>query len=190
VRNWDRERTARLLLRRPTENDVGHVYAIHCDPETNRHNPAGPIGSLDEARSMLAEWLEHWRCHGFGYWIVRAGASGAPIGVGGVHRRELDGDTVLNLYYRFTPSAWGKGLATELARAAVSRGRREFPSLPIAALVHPANAASAAVARKAGMTKAGETQHNGGLRLVYMITPDERAGFEEQAAGTGDGTSA
>lgn len=66
--------------------------------------------SLDAARERLALWLDDWSQHGVGYWAAeRREAPGVVVGVGGVGHKELEGQSVLNLSYRFAPSAWGSG---------------------------------------------------------------------------------
>ena len=39
--------TERLLLRRPTVDDIDAIFAIHADPATNRFNPAPPMTYRD-----------------------------------------------------------------------------------------------------------------------------------------------
>lgn len=160
--SWAAVRTERLSLDRPTIGDLPAVHAIHADPRTNRHNPAGPATDLPASRRMVEEWLAHWDRFGFGYWAVRESPGGEVIGAGGVRHR----DGALNLYYRFAVSAWGRGFATELAIAAVRLAARDLPGVPVVAVVHPDNAASRRVAERAGLHPAGPTRHHGGMRLL------------------------
>jgi RimJ/RimL family protein N-acetyltransferase len=65
----------------------------------------------------------------------------------------------LNLYYRFRPEAWGRGLATALAQRAVAfagvvLGRRE----DVFARVRPDNRPSIRVLERAGFVCTGRTQ--------------------------------
>ncbi len=59
----------------------------------------------------------------------------------------------LNLYYRFTPSAWGQGYAAEMAHMAVALARQHLPGLPVVALVRPANIPSLRTAERAGLAR-------------------------------------
>jgi RimJ/RimL family protein N-acetyltransferase len=67
---------------------------------------------------------------------------------------ELNGLWVLNFFYRFTPSAWGQGFATEAATAVAAWASRPVPRLPLIARIRPGNVASQRVAVRAGLIRA------------------------------------
>ena len=73
------------------------------------------------------------------------------LGFGGVERRLWRDQEVLNLYYRFTPSAWGQGYATELAQTAVTLAREHLSSFPVIARTRSKNLAAQRVAQRAGL---------------------------------------
>lgn len=151
ARVFDMVRTERLLLRRPEVSDGPAIFRIEGDPATNRYNPR-PY-TREESDVALHRWLAQWDADGCGYWMVTIAPDPTVIGIGGVRRfswRECD---VLNLYYRFTPSAWGAGYATEMARTAVDLARRHLPFLPVIARVRAVNSASQRVAERAGLER-------------------------------------
>jgi RimJ/RimL family protein N-acetyltransferase len=112
--------TERLFLRRPSLSDRGVVHAIHADPLTNRFNPHGPA-TVTSSESMLLDWITHWENNGFGYWAISSNeAPDQIIGFGGIVRKNVVDRLGLNLYFRFAPTAWGKGFATEIATGALS----------------------------------------------------------------------
>ncbi|WP_086819249.1 GNAT family N-acetyltransferase [Allokutzneria sp. NRRL B-24872] len=156
--------TDRLVLRRPTAEDLAAVVEIHADPETNRFNPLGPA---DEARATqdLKSWLAHWVEHGFGYCAITE-HSGHVIGFGGLRTHVFDGEPVLNLYYRFRPSAWGKGFAPEMARAVVDWARDHRPE-PVLIFTKFDNAPAIRVAEKIGFVQLCETVLEGAPAVVY-----------------------
>ncbi|MCP2328622.1 RimJ/RimL family protein N-acetyltransferase [Hamadaea flava] len=163
-------RTDRLLLCRPTAADAAEHFAIHADPATNVHNPAGPQTDRAESEQTLGAWAFQWAKSGFGYWTVRLAETGEVIGFGGV-RPALPGEDGLNLYYRFTPAAWGHGYAQELGRAALELARRRAPGEPVLALIRPENAASIRVAERLGLTLDGPVERELGTYLRYVIRP-------------------
>jgi RimJ/RimL family protein N-acetyltransferase len=161
--------TERLLLRPFRESEVEVIFALHGDPETNRFNPNGPMRTLDDARERLALWLGDWSQKGVGYWAVeRLEAPGVVVGVGGVRHKELQGQTVLNLAYRFAPEAWGSGFATEVSRVTLEQAREHIPDVPVVAIINQVNAPSIRVAERLGMRLDRVIDYDGMPSRVYM----------------------
>jgi [ribosomal protein S5]-alanine N-acetyltransferase len=157
---FDPVETERLLLRRPTLDDLDDVYRIHGNPETWTHSPDSTHAGRGESEADLRRWLAHWADHGFGYWTVLH--DGVVIGFGGLWLMPgWQGRDVLNVYYRFDPSAWGKGYATEMVRTAADLARAELPGLPLVARIRPSNAESARVAERAGFARRPDLDSEG-----------------------------
>jgi [ribosomal protein S5]-alanine N-acetyltransferase len=146
--------TARLLLRRPTEADIDAIFEIQGDPRACFHNPSDRLSQREGAEELYRRWDEQWERCGYGYWVVRRLGSDVPLGFCGVKPMELNGMKVLNLFYRFSPSAWGQGLASETAIAVAGWALRAVPDLPLIARVRPGNVASQRVAIRAGLIRA------------------------------------
>ncbi|GAA2632596.1 GNAT family N-acetyltransferase [Paractinoplanes durhamensis] len=144
--------TARLWLRRPVPSDADAILRIHRDPLACEHNPGDMIGGRAEAVARCNAWIGHWERHGFGYHVLRRRESEHVIGFCGVKLVRLHDTTMLNLFYRLEPAAWGAGLAGE-AVAAVVGAARGLP-YPLIARVRPGNVASARVAARAGLLRA------------------------------------
>jgi RimJ/RimL family protein N-acetyltransferase len=148
--------TPRLVLRPPVAADLERVHAIHADPENNRFNPAGPMRDVDQARMLLAAWMGFWDTLGYGPWSVAlAAAPDRVVGFGGLSPRLYGAVERVNLGYRFEAAAWGGGLATELARAALAAAFDDLGLPEVHALVRPDHGASIRVLEKAGMRPAG-----------------------------------
>jgi len=168
--------TSRLILRQPTENDVASLFAIYGDPATNRYNPAGPLADRQQAKSTLDRWLQHWDDHEFGQWAITPQDSpDCVIGFGGITLYEYNEVKRISLGYRFAVSAWGKGYATELARAALAYGFVDLDQPQVYALVRPAHQASINVLEKIGMQPFDELDDVPGQAssLVYRATRTE-----------------
>ncbi|HEX6873244.1 MAG TPA: GNAT family N-acetyltransferase, partial [Micromonosporaceae bacterium] len=109
---------------------------------------------------------------GFGYWSIRwrgGHRPGAVLGFCGLKVMQLNNRTVLNLFYRLEPAAWGGGVGTEAATAVVAWATANVPDRPIIARVRPANIASARVATRAGLCRAEhlDTVGEDGLDRIY-----------------------
>ena len=120
--NYSHLSTQRLLLRKPTQDDLDALFTVHSDPKTNACNPSGAHTSLGESQAMLEAWLTLWDDHGFGYWTVLEKDSETILGFGGLSPKAVEGEILPNLYFRFSPAAWGYGYAAEMGRAALGGG--------------------------------------------------------------------
>ncbi|HVK20573.1 MAG TPA: GNAT family N-acetyltransferase [Actinokineospora sp.] len=122
-------RTDRLLLREPTMADLPAMVAVHTDPAATVHEPEGPR-TPEQCHVQLANWVQRWAADGHCYWIIRTVDDGL-VGFGGLGLCELDGTPYLNLYFRFPPSAWGRGYAAEMITAALDLAAHRWPDLPV-----------------------------------------------------------
>jgi RimJ/RimL family protein N-acetyltransferase len=162
--------TARLALRRPAAADLTTIVAIHRDPEACRHNPSDLLATDADGEHLYRRWDEHWRRHGFGYWVVEA-RDRRILGFAGLKAVRFRETEALNLFYRLHPSAWGDGVATEAATAVVAWAGRHLPEWPIIARVRPDNVASQKVAQRAGLTRAEHLDDDGedGLDWLFVL---------------------
>ena len=153
ARVFDEVHTKRLVLRRPTTDDGAAMFRIHGDPATYRYGPRNPDPDQATSEKDLQEWLSYWQDNGYGYWTVTLPSVKEVIGFGGVRHMNWRNRDVLNLYYRFTPSAWGQGYATEMAQTAVSLAQTHLPHLPIVARIRDENIPSKRVAERVGLLR-------------------------------------
>ncbi|GAA3705802.1 GNAT family N-acetyltransferase [Nonomuraea antimicrobica] len=154
-----------MVLSRVTLDDLDAVHEIHSDPRTSVYHPGGPVVDVESCRAMLDLWLADWEERGIGYWAARLPGRPEVIGFGGLRRAVVDGNEVLNLYYRFRPSAWGHGYALELVRAALRVGGRLGT---VVAVIRDVNLPSRKVAERAGMRKDRTIPYGGEPSDVYV----------------------
>jgi len=171
--------TARLQLDPPHEADLEELHRIYSDVRTWTHLPSGRFADLATTRQALAGWLDDWRETGLGAWVARQ--DGVVVGHGGCAVRQ---GAFWNLGYRFAPEAQGRGLATELAHAAVVAARDRRPELPVVAYLLENNPASAAVAGKVGLTlrHRGPDAGNPDPSAVRLVFADRALSEAELAA--------
>lgn len=175
--------TARLVLRQPSEADLKAIFDVHRSPETNVHNPAGPMTHPAEAVSRLAEWQRGWLEHGYGYWTVaRLDRPETVVGFGGVMKKQITPELFdNNLYFRFRPEAWGQGYAGELVEAALKHTFGELAQEHIFGMTRPNNTASRKTLERAGFryfstAEATEDVESDEPSVLYVL---ERQAFED-----------
>ena len=139
--------TERLRLRIVCPEDLDDLANLFADPDVVKYVGDGKPASREAAANAVESMIAHWQKHGFGRWIAVDKSNGAFIGFGGL--RSLFGTP--EVVYHLTKKNWGKGFATELARAALRFGfeERRFPR--IVAITKPPNTASIHVMEKLGM---------------------------------------
>ncbi len=158
----------RLVARRPQRADEASYATLLCDPAVERwlRPPPLPPFTPEEVRRLLARDLRHWGEHGFGPWALEA--DGAFVGRGGLAWIEVEDERLVELPWALVPSAWGRGLATEAARAAVGWARG-LGSAEVVALTMTTNAASRRVMEKAGLPYDREVVHAGLPHVLHRL---------------------
>jgi ribosomal-protein-alanine N-acetyltransferase len=145
-------RTERLLLREISEErDWPAVLAYHRDPRYARFYDQ-PHETEDDVRRFLHR-ITRWHGpehRGFYNLAVTLPETGKMIGIAGLRQRDPEqprGD----LGYEIAPPHWGRGYATEAARALLAFGFRDLGLHRIFARCLAENAASARVLERLGM---------------------------------------
>jgi [ribosomal protein S5]-alanine N-acetyltransferase len=131
------------------------MEAVFGDPEVMRFSGGGarsPAGTLERVRGLI----EHQQRHGFSKWGVEERASGDLVGDCGIQL--LEGGPDVELGFHLRPSVWGRGYATEAARACLDAAFTSLGLDQVIAIVAPGNAASVRVLEKLGMRAAGERE--------------------------------
>jgi [ribosomal protein S5]-alanine N-acetyltransferase len=162
--------TARLLLRRPVLADVDSIFSINGDERACAYNPSDMLATRHEAHHLYLRWNEHWRRFGFGYWVVSCRGSNSVVGFCGIKVMRLNDSEVANMFYRFDPAVWGRGLAAEAACAVTSWAADNIPDRMVIARIRPQNVASQRVAIHAGLARAEhlDTMGEDGLDWIYV----------------------
>ena len=171
--------TPRLRLRPFTEADVAPLHALMQDPEVMRYVGDRRVPTLQETWRAVAGWVGHWTLRGYGMWAIEERESGAVIGRAGIiNPADWPGPEV---GYVLGRAWWGRGYATEAARAAMDWGFETIGFERLISLIDPANAASIAVAQRLGETLDGEVDLLGNRVLVYAISREAWAATRPRA---------
>ena len=142
--------TERLILRHYTEEDAPAFFRLNSDPDVMRYVPDEPMKSVEDARDILVSHpIADYKERGFGRLACVLKETSEHIGFCGLkYLKEIDD---VDLGFRFMPSHWGKGLATEAALASINYGFEKLELAHIVGLAEPENHASVRVLEKVGM---------------------------------------
>ena len=170
-----------VLLRPWSFSDAGFMAETSQDSAIERYNGPAP-GSLADAIAVIERIERNWRTFevegdpaGTAFAIVDA-AAGEPVGMCGVDHWSIT--DVAQFGYWLAAGARGRGLATR-AVTLMTRWLFELGAARVFLTIQSENAASAAVARRAGFMYEGTLRADGvwqGQRKdvdVFAVLPDE-----------------
>jgi RimJ/RimL family protein N-acetyltransferase len=133
--------TGRLVLRPFAGGDHDALVALHNDPEVMRFINGGRPVAREEALRVAAT---------DGFWAADEQGTGEFLGWFEFRDLTGRGDEV-ELGYRLRRAAWGRGYATEGARALVCKGFGELGVRRVTATTMAVNVRSRRVMEKAGL---------------------------------------
>jgi [ribosomal protein S5]-alanine N-acetyltransferase len=162
--------TARLHIRPLEESDVDGAHRVYGDPEVMRYVGAdGAPRTREQSAAGVARMIEGQERNGFSLWAVELRETSEMIGICGVVHVDGTGPDV-ELVYEFQRSAWGKGYATEAARACLDAALGPLDLKRVVALAYPENAQSIRIMQKLGMRDAGVVDAYGHELVCYEAT--------------------
>lgn len=177
----ERFETARLLVRRPTADDCESMFARYASVAAVVKYVGWPRHrSVADTRAFLELSDAAWREWPAGPYLVLSREDGLLLGGTG-----LDFETPhrASTGYVLAPDAWGRGIATEVARAMADLAGT-LGAVRLHSFCHVEHAASARVLEKAGFEREGRLRRyaefpnlgDGGACdvFIYARVPDPR----------------
>lgn len=145
--------TERLILRDLLPTDDAVMFELDSNATVHRYLGNNPIKTIEEARNVIAIIQEQYARNGIGRWATIEKASGDFIGWSGLkHVTDATGDDnhYYDVGYRLIPRYWGKGYATEAAKAALEYG---FTTMNLEEVIGTANVEN--IASRKALEKCG-----------------------------------
>ena len=136
--------TPRLLFTEMTQADYESIASIVQDEET-MHAYGGAF-SDEETQAWLDRNLARYKKDRFGLWAVVLKETGVMIGMAGLSWQSNGEKQVLEIGYLFNRQYWGKGFATEAAKACKEYAFTALGAEEVYSIIRDTNIASMNVA--------------------------------------------
>jgi ribosomal-protein-alanine N-acetyltransferase len=145
--------TERLLLRQWRDEDLEPFAALNADPVVMERFPSTLTRA--ESDALVARIRTGFAEHGYGLWALDVKETGEFIGFTGLALQTFPApfNPSVEVGWRLQRSAWGRGYASEAARAALGVGFHEFGLDEIVSMTAVTNLRSQRVMERIGMTR-------------------------------------
>ena len=164
--------TKRLILRKITAEDVDAMFSLDSNPEVMKYVGVQPFTQKEESAKMIENIINQYEKNGTGRLAVIEKETNKFIGWSGIKllTEEVNGHkNVYELGYRFLPDFWGKGYATESAKASLDLGFNQLNADTIYAYADVENQSSNYILTKLGFENKGTFLDEGDICNWYEL---------------------
>jgi 3-dehydroquinate dehydratase / shikimate dehydrogenase len=171
-------RTERLVLRPWRESDRAPFAAMNADPKVMEHFPA--VRTREESDSLMDRIVARMDQEGYGLWAVEVPGVAEFIGFIGLGPADaVLGRPATEIGWRLAAEHWGRGYATEGARASLAHAFDGLGLDEVVSFTTAANERSRHVMEKIGMARRPEDDFDhpgvppawpGRRHVLYRIT--------------------
>lgn len=147
--------TERLILREILPSDDTALFEMDSDPEVHRYLGNDPVMNIEQIREVIKFIRKQYSDNGIGRWAVVLKETNELMGWCGLKYFTEVINNHINIYelgYRFNKKYWGKGYATESAKAWLDHGFNEMKLNEMYAMTDSRNLNSKKVLKKLGFT--------------------------------------
>jgi ribosomal-protein-alanine N-acetyltransferase len=151
--------TPRLILRPWRHRDLSYFAEQNADPVVMQHITG--VLTQEESDAYVQQVNLHCARHGFCKWAVEVPGVAEFVGAVGLTYVKFDASftPAVEVAWRLNRRYWGRGYATEAARAAITDGFDRIQLTEIVSMAVLPNVASMKVMERLGMTRAFEFDH-------------------------------
>ncbi len=160
--------TPRLVLRDFAPGDGDDLYSMDRDDRVMRYLGSGLTGRSREDVDRTLARIVLRAAEKPGYGLLHASLREGGAFVGGCGLFALEGTDDVEIAYRLPFACWGKGYATEMARAVLAHGLATLGLARVVGLTWPENVPSQRVLEKIGMRAQGEAVHYGRAMRTFV----------------------
>lgn len=156
--------TERLLLREILPSDVDGMFEMDSDPEVHKYLGNKPVKTKDEASQVIESIRSQYVQHGIGRWAVIEKETDSFAGWCGLKLIAEETNNHIHYHdigYRLLKRYWGKGFASESAKASIAYGFKKLQLKTIYGIADANNLSSGKVLRKVGLKYVETFEHNG-----------------------------
>ncbi len=146
--------TERLILRTWREADIEPYLAINQDPSVFEWGAGVPM-TRERVETFIADMNKGFAVDRFSAFAVEEKSSGKLIGFVGISRVPWESHftPAIEIGWRLASSSWGKGYATEAARAVLKYAFEVLQLDEVVSFTSPLNVRSLRVMEKIGLTR-------------------------------------
>ena len=139
--------TPRFFLREKLPSDAMDMYELNADPEVLKYTGDKPFSDQQDALNFILGY-DHFKKNGFGRWVIVDRETTAYLGWCGFKKHS---NGMIDLGYRIKRQHWGKGIASESAKACLDYGFTTLKFDKIVGRSASSNLASIRILEKIGM---------------------------------------
>ncbi len=164
--------TNRLIMRPFEERDAEGLFLLDSNPDVMKYVGGVVSTKIEQSQQMIEFIQKQYKENGVGRLAVIEKSTNTLIGWSGLKylTSEINGmKNVYELGYRFLPEYWGKGYATETARAALNYAFNEIKTDMVYAMAVTENTGSNRVLQKLGFEELGTFLDDSDLCYWYRL---------------------
>jgi RimJ/RimL family protein N-acetyltransferase len=159
--------TKRLIIREHVLSDTPFFFTLNSNYNVVKYTGDSSFKTIEEAEKIVQYVINQYKENGYGRWLVTEKETGNPIGWCGLKFHTDTKET--DIGYRLLENAWGKGYATESAKACIDYGFNHFNLNRIIGDAMKENTASINVFKKLGMTYLKDSLLDNIESVVYEL---------------------
>ena len=156
--------TKRLSLRQFINEDWREIHGYFSDIEATKFTFGRSLTEGDSWRAM-ASMIGHWQLRGYGPYAMEDKESKKIIGIAGFWYPNDWPE--LEIKWALIRQYWGKGYASEAARAIQETAVKHIPEIPLISFIHSENIASIKLALTVNAIFEKEVEFRGGNWYIY-----------------------